>query len=96
MTEISIDGRELTPPPNVRPYHPAHLPGDERVTFTLDTDQRQTWRQIGWHGQSGAFYALGEDPSRHEPGSFSPLWLLVENEPIESLSDKLRHQEEGK
>jgi hypothetical protein len=69
----------FTAPPNVRPYHPVHLPGDERRTFT--DSHVQTWRQVGWHGQTGAFYALGEDPSRHEPGSYAPLWLLVDDEP---------------
>lgn len=69
-----------TTAPNTRPYRPAHLPGDERVTHA--GNNRQTWRQIGWHGQSGAFYALGEDPSRHELGSFSPLWLLVDDEAV--------------
>lgn len=70
----------VTPIPNTRPYRRAHLPGDERITYA--NGNRQTWRQLGWHGQSGAFYALGEDPSRHEPGSFSPLWLLVDDEVV--------------
>ena len=71
-------------PPNVRPYHPAHKTGDERITHTTEKPgwRRQVWRQIGWHGQSGAFYSLAEDPSRYEPGSFGPLWLLVDDEPV--------------
>ncbi len=69
-----------TPAHNHRPYRPAHLPGDERITYA--DGNRQIWRQLGWHGQSGAFYALGEDPSRHEPGSFSPLWLLVDDDVV--------------
>lgn len=68
-----------TNPPDVRPYRTQHEPGDERVTHTMSS--RQIWRQIGWHGQSGAFYSLAEDPSRYERGSFSPLWLLVDDEP---------------
>jgi len=44
--------------------------------------QSMTFRQVGWHGQTGAFYSLDEDPSRHEPGSFGPLWILAHNEPI--------------
>jgi hypothetical protein len=54
-------------------------PGDELRTMTLDSNQ--LWRQVGWWGQSGAFYALGEKPGKHEPGSFQPLYALIENEP---------------
>lgn len=67
------------PPVDRRPYRGQHETGTEMRTVTASADQ--VWRQIGWHGQSGAFYSLGEDPSFHEPGSFSPLWLLVDNEP---------------
>jgi len=66
-------------PADRRPYWLASQAGEERITHTMDS--RQTWRQIGWHGQSGAFYGLDEDPSAHEPGSFGPLWLLVDDEP---------------
>ncbi|MFJ4847572.1 hypothetical protein [Streptomyces sp. NPDC088733] len=70
----------LPPPPNTRPYRRASEPcGDAMRTFTDTTVQR--WRQIGWHGQSGAFYALDERPADHEPGSFAPLWLLADNDP---------------
>lgn len=68
-------------PPNTRPYRLASAPGDE-LTFD-GYGNRHTFRQIGWHGQSGALYALGEDPSAHEPGSFSPLWLCVGVETVE-------------
>ncbi|MCT2591110.1 hypothetical protein LHJ74_14530 [Streptomyces sp. N2-109] len=69
-----------TPPPDSRPYRRAFEgSGSEMRTMTLSATQ--TWRQIGWHGQTGAFYALDEQPSLHEPGSISPLWLLVDNEP---------------
>jgi hypothetical protein len=71
--------RTTVPPPNTRPHRRAHEPGDE---LTITTDERvMAFRQIGWHGQTGAFYALDEDPSFHEPGSFGPLWILVHNEP---------------
>jgi len=66
-------------PPNTRPYRRESEVGTEMRTMTLEAEQ--TWRQVGWHGQSGAFYALDEHPSRHEPGSFGPLWVLVDNEP---------------
>jgi hypothetical protein len=48
--------------------------------YTYAENKRQVWRQVGWHGQSGAFYSLSEDPKPHEPGSYSPLWVLIENE----------------
>lgn len=62
-------------PPDRRPYRAAHEPGDELSITAGGTTI--VFRQIGWHGQSGAFYALGEDPSKHEPGSFSPLWIIA-------------------
>lgn len=81
-------------PPDVRPYWPTSQPGDRKVT--VHRRNRQVWKQVGWHGQSGAFYALGEDPSRHEPGSFATLWVLAEDEPIvQSLSDELRGKTEA-
>jgi len=68
--------------PDVRPHRSASAPGQE---ITIHTDGRVlVWRQIGWHGGSGAFYALGEDPSRFERGSFRPLWILADNELDES------------
>ncbi|MEU0710933.1 hypothetical protein ABZ508_26580 [Streptomyces lavendulocolor] len=48
---------------------------------TVTLDRNQLWRQVGWHGQTGAFYALDEKPADHEPGSFGPLWVLVDSEP---------------
>lgn len=71
---------QTIPPKDRRPYRRASEGGgSEMRTVTLDSNQ--TWRQIGWHGQSGAFYALDEKPSDHELGSWSPLWILVDNEP---------------
>lgn len=71
----------MTAPINERPYRLASRTGDERTYITVD-GYRITFRQIGWHGQTGAFYALDEDPSKHEPGSFGPLWICVEREPV--------------
>lgn len=65
-----------------RPYRAPHASGPEMTTYTLEGTQ--TWRQVGWHGGSGAFYSLDEDPKPHEPGSFSPLWVLIGNERMES------------
>ena len=72
--------RAFETPPNTRPYRPQHLSGEERRTQA--DGHVQLWRQVGWHGQSGAFYALDEAPGRYEPGSFSALWLLVDDEPV--------------
>lgn len=72
----------LPPPPNTRPYRRASEDhGTEMRTHTLD--KTQCWRQIGWHGQTGAFYSLDEHPTEHEPGSFGPLWILVDNDYVE-------------
>lgn len=70
-----------TPPPNIRPYANPLDTGKEWHTTTADS--KQYWRQIGWLGGSGAFYALNERPGDHEPGSWGPLWSLLENDRIE-------------
>ena len=79
------------PPPDECPMHypnsladtrPAvltgTLPGHEIRTHTLRGTQ--VWQQYGWLGHSGYLYALGEDPSGNEPGGFSPLYVMIENE----------------
>ncbi|MEU0665728.1 hypothetical protein ABZ506_07155 [Streptomyces lavendulocolor] len=71
--------RPTVPPANTRPYRRLSEAGPEMRTVTLD--RNQLWRQVGWHGQTGAFYALDEKPADHEPGSFGPLWVLVDSEP---------------
>jgi hypothetical protein len=35
-------------------------------------------RQVGWQGQTGAIYGLYERPQNHEPGSFAPLYAIVD------------------
>ncbi len=71
--------------PDTRPYRSQSAIGEVRVTDTLES--RQVWRQVGWHGQTGAFYSLDEDPSPYERGSYSPLWLLIEDETPPSPRD---------
>lgn len=72
--------KPTTAPTDTRPYRrSSEGGGSEMRTHTLEATQ--TWRQIGWHGQTGAFYSLDEKPSDHEPGSWGPLWILVDNEP---------------
>ncbi len=70
---------KLPPPADMRPYRRMSEPGPEMRTMTLTGDQ--LWRQVGWQGQTGAFYSLDEKPHDHEGGSFGPLWILVDNEP---------------
>lgn len=76
----------LPVPTNERPYRAASATGPELVhEITKNGRQyRATLRQIGWHGQSGAFYALDDDvkPHHHEPGSFSPLYVVAHMDEI--------------
>jgi hypothetical protein len=68
-----------TPTRDRRPSRQGWESGPEIRVF-WDDDSRivhQTMRQIGWHGQSGAFYALGEDPGPEETGSWTPIWVVV-------------------
>lgn len=90
----TIDGyRELHAPARIpadtRPYRRASEPGDE-LTLT-GYGNRHTMRHIGWHGATGAFYSLDEDPSTSEPGSFTPIWLPVHSEPIDDEEEPDTH-----
>lgn len=83
----------LPVPEDRRPYRHASAGGPESKCFT---ETHTVWhRQIGWHGQSGAFYSFDEDPSKHEPGSFSPVWLEVDSYPIEVPDDEMSTLEIG-
>ena len=77
-TQRELRHRPFIAPTNTRPYQSPSEPNEARVTFT--PARRQIWRQVGWHGHTGAFYNLEEDPSRHEPAGFSPLWVLVDDD----------------
>jgi hypothetical protein len=67
-------------------------PGTELVAFVSDGDRlmRQVFRQVGWQGQSGAFYALTGDarPGDHEPGSFAPLWVVSHSDYVPDPNDR--------
>ena len=72
----------LPVPPDCRPYRMMSKPGDEQTAYYIDKVGRVTsmvLRQIGWQGQSGAFYALDGDakPMEHEPGSYSPIYVIA-------------------
>lgn len=74
------------PAPTGRPYRATYADGGQIVHIVRDESGRwfrKTWRQIGWHGQSGALYALGEKPSAHEPGGWSPLYAPIDTDEIE-------------
>lgn len=78
---------KLPAPADQRPYRAASASGPERTVYHASPNG-EVWneclRQIGWHGQSGAFYALDEAPSDHEPGSFSPVWIVVHADRVET------------
>lgn len=71
----------LPKPPDTRPYRAMSATGPE-VTVTGE-DYRQTLRQVGWLGQTGAFYSLDEKPSAHEGGGFAPLWFIAHSDRID-------------
>lgn len=71
----------LPKPTDTRPYRAPSATGPE-ITVT-GKEQRQTLRQVGWLGGTGAFYALDEKPSLHEPGSFTPLWFIAHSDRID-------------
>jgi hypothetical protein len=51
----------------------------------IDGSRRYTYRQIGWQGHSGWFYAYDEDPSKYEYGGFSPIWVCVHSDHHEPM-----------
>lgn len=66
-------------PPDRRPRQRLSEPAaTELVTHTLDRTQR--WRQYGWIDQHGYMYDLSENPADYQVPSYSPLWVLVDNE----------------
>lgn len=89
---MSSHGSKPTPPDH-RPYRLQSEPGDETTCYVIDPAGRvfrKVLRQIGWQGQSGAFYALSEDakPSHHEPGSWAPIHVVAHSDEV-SVGDVL-------
>jgi len=70
-------------PPNDRPIRAASADGPEMVV--INGTKRYTYRQIGWQGHSGWFYAYDEDPSKYEYGGFSPIWVCVHSDHHEPM-----------
>jgi hypothetical protein len=50
---------------------------------------REIYRQVGWIGQTGRLYLMGEDPSKTEPGSFSPIYQVIEADRVEIPEEML-------
>lgn len=78
----------LPAPPDHRPYRRMSEPGPSQTLYAVGEDGRVTrleLRQIGWQGQTGALYSLGEDvdPKNHEPGSWSPTWAIAHSDDID-------------
>lgn len=75
-----------------RPHRALSEPGDEWVvTHAVPSGRktRYTLRQVGWHGQTGAFYSLDEDPKPYEPGSWSPLWIVAHTDRLDEAGNPL-------
>jgi hypothetical protein len=73
-------------PPNQRPYRPMYAPGPE-LTVTTDI-YRLNLRQVGWLGQTGAFYALDEEPlgDGYEGGGVAPLYFPAHADRLDDLA----------
>ena len=72
-------------PADRRPYRRASEPGPTLVV-TTDT-HRLDLHQVGWHGQTGAFYALDENPlgDGYERGSVGPLYTPTHADRLDDL-----------
>jgi hypothetical protein len=68
-------------PADHRPHRRLSETGPEKTITTTD-GRRILLRQVGHHGQTGAFYALDEKPSLTERGGWGALWALVDDEPV--------------
>ncbi|MFI8360751.1 hypothetical protein ACIGD1_11385 [Streptomyces sp. NPDC085612] len=71
--------------PDHRPHRALYATGPELVV-TTDT-HRLDLRQVGWIGQTGAFYGLDEDPlgDGYERGSISPLYFPAHADRLDDL-----------
>ena len=45
-----------------------------------DPDKRVVFRKVGWLGGTGRMYTLSENPTKTEPGSFSPMFIQISPE----------------
>lgn len=80
-----MDHAANTTAPDTRPYRAMSATGTEIIT--TGDGYRRTWRQVGWLGQTGAFYSLDETPQRYERGSFSPLYFIAHADEIDTNTE---------
>lgn len=75
---------EHTAAPDKRPYRAMSATGPEidvvGTPLGADRPVRHTLRQVGWLGQTGAFYTLDEEVHPYERGSFSPLYFMAHSD----------------
>ena len=55
---------------------------EERITY--NGFYRQTWRQVGWLGNTGGLYDMTATDAdlRQNTAWISPLWQLIDDEPM--------------
>jgi hypothetical protein len=72
--------REVAATLGERPHRPMSAEGPEQVLWAKDGTRDYVLRQVGWIGQSGAFYSLDEDPALTKRGGFSPLLFIAHSD----------------
>ncbi|HEY9440145.1 MAG TPA: hypothetical protein VIS29_16170 [Streptomyces sp.] len=61
-----MSARTSSTPPGTRPHRRQSETGPEQTVIRTEPDGsrvRLDLRQVGWHGQTGAFYSLDEHPT---------------------------------
>jgi hypothetical protein len=73
------------PPPDHRPHRAMYATGPELVVTT--STYRLDLRQVGWIGQTGAFYSLDEKPLEdgYERGGVAPLYFPAHADRLDYL-----------
>lgn len=59
---------------------------NDRDLLVASIPKREVFRQVGWLGQSGKFYDNDGEPAKHEPGSFTPIYIHLESEEMHDVS----------
>lgn len=71
-------------PPSRRPYRWMSETGP---VLTVQTDTSRLYlRQVGWIGQSGAFYSLDETHTKYERGGVAPLYFPAHSDRLADLA----------
>ncbi len=51
---------------------------------TRTNERHQIWRQVGWLTHvSKTFHPMTTKEPIHDPGGYSPVWEMIENDSIE-------------